>query len=414
MDPQYKVVSVTAYWMGSPKPVKRVVLQTIIYRQYAAPPIMEFSTDPVIDVTGVLGDENLVSATLAAKVDLTAGIAPAYVQFTISAYGGRTVASQVVDAGNTNPFLGYWYDRGTFHWTWDCSTAANTLYDFQVTAYSSEDYAGNTMHLYPRIQHTLLPLPPGNVVATAGDGAVYVRWGMSPDPNLAHYAVYRTTSAVGWGAAKLVDEVDAPATFFLDRDPTLVNGTEYYYAVVAVMLDAGRSARSVSGPVTPQDSVDTAGPVAPSFINATPASAAATVALTWGAPTDLDVWAYEVWRSADGNDWGPSPLAVWTNMATLSYSDSSAGWNTTWHYRIRALDGTLNEGAWSATASATTVSQPFHDLRISVQNGNHACNVWVLNAADQHYYNATGVRQDSTPPGVPIARNSSVTFTASS
>ena len=120
---------------------------------------------------------------------------------------------------------------------------------------------------------------------------------------------------------------------------------------------------------------------------------------------------YEVWRSADGANWGTDALAVWTNLASLSYSDATAGWSTKWYYRVRAFDAALNPGAWSATASATTVAEPFHDLHISVKSGNNGCVVWVLNSGDQHYYDVNGVDRGTTPPtGTAIPKNSSVTF----
>ena len=108
-----------------------------------------------------------------------------------------------------------------------------------------------------------------------------------------------------------------------------------------------------------------------------------------------------------------SPLTVWTNLTTLTYSDSTAGWAKTWYYRMRAVDVALNPGAWSATVSATTVAQAFHDLRISVQNGNgNDCNVWVLSPSLGHYFNSSGTDVGTSPPaGVYIDKNGTVSFT---
>ena len=108
---------------------------------------------------------------------------------------------------------------------------------------------------------------------------------------------------------------------------------------------------------------------------------------------------------------GASPLTVWTNLTNLSYDDAAAGWNTTWYYKIRGIDGALNPGAWSATVSAKTVPMPYHNLVISVQNGNNACNVWVLQTSTGHYYDTSGADRGTSPPaGTPVAKNSSVTF----
>ena len=248
---QYKIVTVTAYWDAPPAPVKPVVLQTIVYRQYAGPPIVEFSTDPVVDAAGVLGGSNLASVTLSARVDLSAGATPASLQFKVAAYGGETIASQLVTVGDLSPSAGFWYDGdGTFYWKWDCSTAANTVYDLQATAFSVDKYAGNTPHLYPRIDHILPPAPPDSITATQGDASVGVVWALSTAADLASYELFRSTSATGpWDSSTLIATVQEPATSYTDTG--LANGTTYYYAVRAVTTDNRRSAAAVSNAVTP-------------------------------------------------------------------------------------------------------------------------------------------------------------------
>jgi prepilin-type N-terminal cleavage/methylation domain-containing protein len=421
---QYKVVTVTAYWDGPPAPVKRVVLQTIVYRQYAGPPITDFSTAPLIYDDGVIGHvgterDTLTSVTLSAHVDLSSGVTLASLQFKVSAYGGQTIASQMVKVSDLIQGSAYYYDgHGTFYWTWDCTYADNTVYDLQATAFSADGFAGNTPHQYPSIAHILPPSPPGAVTATPGDKAVDLSWALSTAPLLASYEIARANSATGpwnWTPTPLAT-VLAPATTYPDRDASLVNGTTYYYAVRAVTSDGRHSAPAVSNAVTPILSSDNSGPTAPGSVAATRAPAAATITLTWTLATDpgtpsSGVAKYEIWRSADGVNWGALPLATWTNLLDLTYPDASAGWATTWYYKIRAVDGALNPGLWSPTVSATTVVEPFHDLHISVKSGNNACNVWVLKSGD-HYYDVTGADRGTNPPtGTAIAKNGSVTFT---
>ena len=414
---QYKVVTVTAYWDAPPAPVKRVVLQTIVYRQYSGPPITDFSTNPVIDDSGIIGNDDLASVTLSAHVDLSSGVIPASMQFEIAAYGGQTIDTQLVKTSDLNPAAGYWYaGDGTFYWIWDCSMAANTVYDLQATAYSTDGFAGNTPHLYPRIEHTLPPAPPSVVTAAPGDHAVNVSWGKSSASDLASYEVFRAESAAGpW--TNLIATVKEPTTTYLDNTPPLVNGKTYFYAVRAVTTGGRRSAFVYSAPVIPGDSADTTGPTAPLSVTAVAAPAAATITLTWEAAADpglpsTGIVGYEVWRSPNGVDWGASSLAYWTNLLNLTYPDAAAGWDTKWYYKIRAVDGALNQGAWSATVSATTVEEPFHDLRISVQNGNgNDCNVWVLRSANSHYYDVDGDDRGTSPPaGTYIAKNGTVAF----
>jgi len=415
---QYKLVTVTAYWDAPPAPVKRVVLQTIVYRQYAGPPINAFSTVPGIGDNGVLGGDDLVSVTLSAHVDLSSGATPASLQFKVSAYGGQTIASQLVEATDLNQASDFYYDDGdgTFFWRWDCSTAANTVYDLQATALSTDNFAGNTMHLYPRIEHTVLPAPPSNVVAAAGDAKVDLSWGRSTASDLVSYEVFRDDTLIK--TIGIVSPATEPATTFRDDTPPLVNGTTYFYAVRAVTSAPPSAPLSsvfaFSNAATPSASGDGTPPLAPQPVTATRAPAAATITLTWGAAIDPSpgsgIKQYEIWRSADNSTW--NQIATWTNLTNLTYADSGAGWATKWYYKIRAVDVALNQGAWSATVNATTVAQPLHELRISVQNGSgNDCNVWVLDPATGHYFDTAGVDKGEPPPdGTYIAKNSSVTF----
>jgi type II secretory pathway pseudopilin PulG len=411
---QYKIVTVTATWDAPPSPVKPIVLQTIVYRQYAGPPLGDFSTDPAIDDTGVLGGSDLTSVTLTAHVDLSAGASVGSVQFAVAAFGGQTIASKLVMTTDTNPALGYWYSGdGYFHWTWDCSTAANRVYDFQATAFSPDEYAGNTMHLYPQLAHTVAPAPPGAVVATGGNHTVSVSWGVSAATGLSGYEVFRSTSAApsSFDTTTPLTTVTAPSTSCTDN--TVSNNTIYYYAVRAITSGGQHSSLVVSNAVTPGVAADTTPPTAPTSLVATAAPAAATITLTWGAAIDAGgLLHYEIWRSSDGVTWGANPLTLWTNTTTLSYPDATAGWATTWYYRIRAVDLALNLGTWSNIAHATTVAAPYHDLHIAVQNGNgNDCNVWVLNASTSHFYDTTGADRGTSPPaGTAIAKNSSVVF----
>ena len=196
-------------------------------------------------MTAASATATLTSVTLTGRTDTSGGVVPASVQFEVAAFGGQTIASKLVTMADLNPAAGYWYEGGgVFHWTWDCSTAANGVYDFQATAYSVDEYAGNSMHLYPRIDHTVLPAPPGAVIATPGDAKVSLAWGVSTASGLTGYEVFRSNSAnpASWGPSIAV--VSAPSTTY--TDPSAVNGTPYYYAVRAVTaLDTAHSSSRI-------------------------------------------------------------------------------------------------------------------------------------------------------------------------
>ncbi len=187
---QYKVVHVTATWDAPPSPVKPVTISTIVYRQYSGPPITDFSTDPVMDDTGLLGDDSLTDVLLSAHVDPSGGVPAVSVEFAVAQYGGATLASALVDTtmiSGTDQALGRWYDADTttFYWRWVLgSNATNGVYDFQATALASDGFAGNTPHIYPRIERVEPPAAPASVTAIAGNGFVNVTWGVSTDPDL--------------------------------------------------------------------------------------------------------------------------------------------------------------------------------------------------------------------------------------
>jgi type II secretory pathway pseudopilin PulG len=414
---QYKVVVVTATWTAPPAPVRPVTLSTIIYRQYAGPPIIDFSTSPIMDDTGVLGDTSLTVVTLTATIDTTAGVVPSQAIFKISSYGGAEIASQTVKVTDTNAAGTYYYDgTGVFTWKWDASTAANGLYDFQVTAYSAADgSAGNTPHLYPRIQHDIPPDPPTNVTAVAGDATVTLTWNASLEPDVASYEVYRATSAAGPWTTPIATVPESSQTYV---DDTAANGTTYYYAVRTVTTESKYSEFAISPSATPQASADTTAPTAPNGLTATKVAGAPTINLTWSAATDpgspsTGVAAYEIWRSDDGVTWGSAPLYTWTNLASLAYPDASAGYDATWYYELRAVDGVGNRGPLSSVVSAHTDPLPHHALTIrNIINGNNKTRyVWVQNAGTGQYYDQSGNDYSSPPAAVSVpSKNGTKTF----
>jgi sugar lactone lactonase YvrE len=89
--------------------------------------------------------------------------------------------------------------------------------------------------------------PPSGLVATAGDGRVELRWTGSPEPAVTHYEVHRRV---------LITErpEPRPVTFTSPLsavDAQVVNGTTYWYSVVAVARGGGKSVPSNQVGATP-------------------------------------------------------------------------------------------------------------------------------------------------------------------
>jgi fibronectin type 3 domain-containing protein len=154
---------------------------------------------------------------------------------------------------------------------------------------------------------------------------------------------------------------------------------------------------------------DTTPPTVPTWISVAKVAGTPTIRLTWNASTDnpppaapSGLAGYRIYRSADGVSF--TLLTTHTNLATLAYDDSSAGWNTRWYYRITAYDNNSNESGPSAVLNAMT--DPIPTYTLTVQNNSTPKNayVWVQNATSGLWYNTSGVASATRYAGVYVAK----------
>jgi prepilin-type N-terminal cleavage/methylation domain-containing protein len=412
---QYKIVSVTTRWTAPPGPVKPAALQTIVYRQYTGPDNV-LTTNPAADLNQRFGDSSLSSITLTAKPDLSGGLTVASVQFTVA---GPTTASQEVKITDTNQASGYWYDSTakTFNWTWDCSLATNGLYTLQSIAISNDGFPGESSQRAGTINHLVPPAPPTAVIATAFDSRVDLTWSASPATDLANYVIYRGPSASGpW---TYLDTRDTTPLIYADH--SAVNGETYYSAIRALSSTGMYSTYAVSNSASPVGT-DTTPPTAPGGLTVVKVALAPTLRITWTASTDpgtpsTGISKYEIWRSPDNSTW--TKLYDVILPALLTYDDVTAGYSSSWYYRVRAFDGATGVGNGpgpfcAAVGGGPTDAAPRGNIVISIKSGNNGpYNVWVMGTSTLHYWTKANPAVDngtSYPAAASLPKNGSVTF----
>lgn len=97
---------------------------------------------------------------------------------------------------------------------------------------------------------TIPPAAPANLTATAGDGIVSLNWNDNTEPDLAGYAVYRSTTS--GSAYSLIGATGSTASAYVDN--SVANGMTYYYVVTAVDTSDNESGPSGEVSATPQAS----------------------------------------------------------------------------------------------------------------------------------------------------------------
>lgn len=147
--------------------------------------------------------------------------------------------------------------------------------------------------------------------------------------------------------------VDGATTEF--TIPSAVDDSMYSIRVKAIN-DYGTS--SAWATVTVNTGKDDTSPNAPTSLTAT--GGYRTVRLAWTAPTTntngsalVDLALYNIYRDTTAD-----PTTKVASTAGEGWTDSGLADNTTYHYRVTAVDFTGNESAYSNNASTTTLADP--------------------------------------------------------
>jgi prepilin-type N-terminal cleavage/methylation domain-containing protein len=414
----YKEVTVAVTWTGEPKPVKRVELKTVVYRQWSGPQIQsvwlddpepgspdmgQFSTLP-ITVQSQFASERWIPALTTQEtvniylnpndvlnnmqgVDSKGQPIKGWVSLLITTSGGTPVVPEqkLSDASSTDG------SRYTYSWT-NIDSAPDAMYTIVATAYSYDKSKGNTVMVRVRLETGEPPAPVyakdgvgyrSADPADPGRGEVILDWDPVPADealDIMCYEVKRFDATHESGKLIAGQSGDDPSawltgTALTDNDPDLRFGSDVYYYEVRAIDETYKP-----GPWLriPFGSWDTTGPEPPA-----PANLAATVSgnlvnLTWDQPADTSIVSgYQVFK--DG--------AVIGTVAGLDFS-SDQGYLATGLYQVRSvnLQGT-NFSAWCSIAIGQpsqlvdgqtwllvqTAAQPLYTIRVrsNVPLGTH-------------------------------------------
>jgi fibronectin type 3 domain-containing protein len=238
----------------------------------------------------------------------------------------------------------------------DSSVSGSTAYSYRVNAIDgSSNQSGYSNSVAVSTPDTIAPLPPTITSVTAvNSNRVDIAWSAGSDSGGSGLALYRIERCAGSGCGNFgeIGTTGAGAGGYTDN--TTAARTWYTYRVRS--QDGANNVGAPSAPVA-VSVPDTLGPTVPGNFTAT-ATSVSNVALSWQASTDVgggSIASYRIERCVGA---GCVDFALVLHTGLLSYNDTSVAGNTTYRYRIRALDVDSNFSDWTPIATATTPFVP--------------------------------------------------------
>jgi len=202
------------------------------------------------------------------------------------------------------------------------------------------------------------PAPPSGATAHAiGSSQINLDWQDNSEGDMDHYNIYRSrTSGFTPGSSSLVGS--SQTSSFSDTD--LLAETMYYYKITAVDTSLNESSPSsqVSETTLTPDPNPPGAPTGLSVISVDSFS----VTLNWNDNPEADLSKYRVYRSTSSG-FTPGSSTYAGDAFASNYTDTGLDPQTTYYYRVCAVDTSANESNASALVSATTLPPPPLQLR---------------------------------------------------
>jgi hypothetical protein len=201
------------------------------------------------------------------------------------------------------------------------------------------------------------PAAPASLLSEAGTGLVDLRWSPSSTDGgskVTKHRVYRSTTAGGQNLGQPLASVSGSTWTY--RDTNVVNGTRYYYVVIAENA-LGKSAPSEEASATPSASTVVTPPSAPRGLAVDNTSG--PLRLSWNAPLTTGgapVTSYRIYRSAAPASQPSTPLTT-VGGTTTTWDDLGGMPGVTYYYIVRAVNS-AGPGPASNEASAMALQTP--------------------------------------------------------
>jgi fibronectin type 3 domain-containing protein len=269
----------------------------------------------------------------------------------------------------------------------DTAVTNGTTYYYTVAALSADGATSLTTG-GPLVQSSEAavtpsgPPAPTGVIASPIDSEVDISWNV--DPSAIYYNVLRGTTPGGEAATPIFSYQYGNAV----GDTGVINGTTYYYKVVAVSA-TGTSYTEVSAkPI----------PAPPPPTNVTASGAVNQVTVSWQASaTATDYNVYRTTTPSDPNSF--QPVNGGTNVVGTSFVDTTVTNGTTYYYRVTG-NNPSGEGQPSNVASATpgvTAPNPPTNLAATAGIGKVTLS-WTASSGATSYnlYRGTAANGEST------------------